>query len=70
MSLALLIPGIPLQYVASFRQQKMSRLRAKHSKQKEMGKNMDPGRAQLGKTMDQLEEYTSLMISCYFMNLD
>ena len=39
----------------------MSRLRAKHSKQKEMGKNMDPGRAQLGKKMDQLEEYTSLV---------
>ena len=37
------------------------RMSVKHAKRKkEMGKKIDPGRARLGKKIDQLEEYTSL----------
>ena len=41
------------------------RMSMKHTKRKkEMGKKIDPGRVQLGKKMDRLEEYTSLCNSC------
>ena len=37
------------------------RMSVKHAKRKkEMGEKIDPGRARLGKKMDQLVEYTSL----------
>ena len=38
------------------------RMSMKHTKRKkEMGKKIDPGRVRLGKKMDRLEEYTSLV---------
>ena len=44
-----------------FRAIESVRMSVKHAKsKKEMGKKIDPGRARLGKKIDQLEEYTSL----------
>ena len=40
------------------------RMSVKHAKRKkEMGKKIDPGRARLGKKIDQLVVYTSLWLS-------
>ena len=46
------------------------RMSVKHAKRKkEMGKKMDPGRVRLGKKMDRLEEYTSLIIIIIIVGL-
>ena len=48
-----------------FRAIESVRMSVKHAKsKKEMGKKIDPGRARLGKKIDQLEEYTSLNVAC------
>ena len=45
------------------------RMSVKHAKRKkEMGKKIDPGRARLGKKIDQLVVYTSLLLSNEVIN--
>ena len=48
------------------------RMSVQHTKRKkEMGEKIDPGRARLGKKIDQLVVYTSLIISYnYFSDLE